>query len=231
MEAAAPAPAATQPAVAQGPSQAQIDAAQMEFNALETDFGATAKQPLDQQPAAELQAKYAAVVRNDALPDAMKRTADFRLAVLKVRIDAQHRLEQVRKAEADAAAKTLVLKAEKEELQQRLEANKVDVYSAVGTLQPSSLQFGAETLFRLTDPANGRTVVYLRGNSADAMKLMGRFVGVRGDAVTDDRLSLRVIPFTEIAPVEVAQVNNKVSANIVPPSLVPHAAQASVGNP
>ncbi|MGA2229636.1 MAG: hypothetical protein ABSH22_01810, partial [Tepidisphaeraceae bacterium] len=203
----------TQPAVAQvpaGPTPAEL--AETEYQALETEFQAASAKPLSDQPAADLAKRYEALTKNDALPDADKENAGFRLAILKVRLDAQARLADVAKMETQAAAQSQVLKAEQDELQKRLDANEVHLYAAVGQLEPSSLQFGAETLYRLVDPATSRTVIYVKGDDASAVKLMGQFVGVRGDAADDAKLNIKVIPFTVIEAVDAAEVNHKVMA-------------------
>jgi len=216
---------ATQPAA---PSPSDLAAA--DFAAAEADFAAASKKPLEEQPIAGLADRFDKLMKNAALPETDRETAGFRVAVLKVRENAQTRLAEVNKTDAEAATRTQNLKAEQDELQQRLLANDVKLYAAVGSLQPSSLQFGADTLYRLADPATGRTVIYIKGDSVAAVKLMGQFVGVRGDAVSDDKLNIRVIPFTLIEPVDPTLLNSKVVAGIMPPSLVAHAVQASAGN-
>jgi SH3-like domain-containing protein len=223
----APAPA-TQPAIAAGPSPA--DLAETSFQSLESEFAAASKQPLEQQPIADLAKRYEAMCKDENLSLTDQQTAGFRLAILQVRESAQERLAEVAKLESQAAARNQTLKAEQSELEQRLATNEVRLFAAVGTLEASSLQYGAGTLYRLTDPANGRTVIYVRGDDSQAVKLMGQFVGVRGDAVTDDRLNIKVIPFTAIETVDPAQVNGKVIAGIIPPSLMTHAVQASAAN-
>jgi uncharacterized protein YgiM (DUF1202 family) len=221
----------TQPAVAvvpAGPTPAEL--AETNFHTAEADFEAASAKPLSDQPAADLEKRYEALSKNDALPDVDKQTAGFRLAILKVRVDAQARLAEVAKMETAAAAQSQVLKAEQDELQKRLEANEVHLYAAVGQLEPSSLQFGAGTLYRLIDPATSRTVIYVKGDDATAVKLMGQFVGVRGDATDDEKLNIKVIPFTVLEMVDPAEVNHKVMAGIVPPSMTGQAIQASAGN-
>ena len=112
----------------------------------------------------------------------------------------------------------------------RLNAEKVDTYAAVGQLQASSLQYGSQTLYRLVDPANGRTVVYLRTSDPKTADMIGQFVGVRGELVDDDQLNLKVIPFTDITPVDSSLVNTKIQAEFIPPSMIGHGVQASTGN-
>jgi hypothetical protein len=89
---------------------------------------------------------------------------------------------------------------------------------------------GAQTLYRLADPATGHTVIYVRGDDGAALKLMGQFVGVRGDTVTDGQLDVQVIPFTSIDAVDPNQVNGKIISIIIPPSMMGRAVQASAGN-
>ena len=175
----------------------------------------------------DLAKRYEALAANTSLDDTDRQTAGFRLAVLKVRLDAQARLADVHRMEVEASARDQTLKAEQEELQKRLDANAVRLYAAVGTLQPSSLQLGTPILYRLVDPATGRTLVYVRGDPAESLKFVGKFCGVRGDAETDDKLNVKVIPFTVIEAVDPADVNNKVIAGISPASLLPRAIQAS----
>jgi len=216
------------PAAPAGPSPAEI--AQQQFVSAESDFAAASAKPLEQQPIAAMTKEYEPLSQSKDISAADRQTAGFRLAILKVRLDAQQRLADVTKMEADSTQHNQALKAEQDELQKRLDANAVKLYAAVGQLQPSSLQYGSNTLYRLTDPATGRTVIYVRGDNAEAVKYIGQFVGVRGDATTDDRLNIQVIPFSVIEAVDPNQVNNKVISGIIPPSMTGKAIQASSGN-
>jgi len=80
------------------------------------------------------------------------------------------------------------------------------------------------TLYRLTDPANGRTVVYLRSNDERMPRMIGQFIGVKGEVVTDQQLSLRVITPTDMQTVDPNKLFTSVAATIVPPSLLSKAA-------
>jgi len=82
-------------------------------------------------------------------------------------------------------------------------------------------------MYRLTDPATGRTVIYLRTADSTVAGLMGQFVGVKGDASTDPQLSLRVIEPTGIEVVDPAKVNTTVAAEFIPPSLLARQASAT----
>jgi uncharacterized protein YgiM (DUF1202 family) len=224
-------PATTQPAAeAAAPAPSPADVAEAQFIALETEFNAASAKPLEDQPDADLAKRYEALSKNDALPPSDQQTAGFRYAVLKVRLDAQARLADVKKMEEVAAQRDKMLQAEQQELQKRLDASQVTLYAAVGQIQASSLQFGSQTLYRLTDPATGRTMIYVRGDDTDAVKLMGQFVGVRGDTSVDEKLNVKVIDCTLIEAADSSQVNTKIIAGIVPPSLLSPAVQASAGN-
>ncbi len=181
--------------------------AEAAFDKAESQFLASRAQPLDQQPLESLVRQFQAVSDSDALPESMRRLADSRLATVKLRAAAQADLIQARQSQSDLKQKQLALEAEQQELQKRIAENTVKVYPAVGTLQASSLQQGQGTLFRITDPATGRTVCYLRSNDAKTVPLIGQFVGVKGALQDEARLG--------------AKVHLTITARITPPSLMP----------
>jgi hypothetical protein len=89
-------------------------------------------------------------------------------------------------------------------------------------------------LYRVTDPATGRTVCYVRSNEATTVNLIGQFVGVKGQLKDEARLGARVVTPTEISPCDPAKVHTAITAQIIPPSLMPkEPAQATTneGNP
>jgi len=212
MEVVTPAPA---PAAAEA-----VVAADNFFEKTENDFTAATAKPLDQQPIDELIKAYQSLVDDEALAPTLRRIAQSRLATLKGRADAAGQLAAVRKNQQDLKQKQLALQAERKELEQRL-ANSAIRYAALGTLQPSSLQVGQGTLYRLTDPANGRTIVYLRSTDAKMNSFLGSFVGIRGDIVTDDKANLRYITPTDIVLVDPTKLNGTISAELMPTSLQP----------
>ena len=91
------------------------------------------------------------------------------------------------------------MQAEQQELAERLEQQEVQVFTAVGELQPSSLQIGGGTLYRLVDPATGRTEIYVRTTDTKITAMMGQFIGITGEPTTDPQLSLRLIEPTDAA--------------------------------
>jgi uncharacterized protein YgiM (DUF1202 family) len=195
------------------------------FTQDEAAFTEVSKQPLDQQPLDDLIAKYQAISNNEQLSDELKNVVTIRIATLKARQDNKVKLIEVRKLEKQAADRQLALQAEQEELAERLKQQQIQVFTAVGELQPSSLQIGGGTLYRLVDPATGRTEIYVRTSDTKITAMMGQFIGVKGEPETDSQLSLRVIEPTDAQQVDEAKVNSSVMASIVPPSML--ARQAS----
>jgi len=196
-----------------------LPSAEVRFEQAETAFNALSKIPTEDQAMDEVLTQYNSLSTDDTLAESLKRIVDFRIVTLKVRQGAKVELLALRETQKANQQKQLALKAEHEELVNRVKDSSVQVFSAVGTLQTSSLQQGGQTLYRLTDPATGRTVVYLRSNDASLLSLLGQFVGVRGDVVTDQQLSLRMITPTETLPVDPDQLFKTIAAPIVPPSL------------
>ena len=215
---------ATQPSAAAG-----LPSDEARFDALEAKFKTTSDMEILEQPVDELLAEYQALVKSDSLPESMRRIADHRIASLKVRAEAKENLLAVRKIQEEVAQRRQALKAEQEELEQRMRENDVKVYTAVGQLQTSSLQQGSVTLYRLTDPANGRTIVYLRSNDPKVVTMLGQFIGIRGDITNDQQLNLRVIDPTTVEAVDPSLLHTKVAAQVYPPSMLPTGTQASTG--
>ena len=219
--------------VAAAPStRPSAPAPEVVFDKLEGDFLATAKQPLDQQPVAELLKSYQELSKDEKLPESMRRITDYRVATLQARVQAQQELAAVRKQQEEMAQRRMAMKAEQDELIARIKATEVKVFAAVGTLQTSSLQLGGGTLYRLTDPANGRTLVYVRTSDAKYAGYLGKFIGLRGEVTRDMQNNLRFVSPTEVETVDPGQVNSRVTAAISPPSLLraPVQTEASTGN-
>jgi uncharacterized protein YgiM (DUF1202 family) len=207
---------------AEAPSTQPVLSAADQFDKLEAEFNAASNQPIQEQPVAALTASYQALMNGDELPVSMRRIAELRLATLKIRQEALDQYTSTKKAAEEMKQRQMTLKAEQDELQQRIKEHDVQIYTAVGTVQTSSLQQGNGVLYRLTDPANGRTVVYIRTTDPEYAKHIGQFVGVRGDLTTDTQLSLKVIDSPKTTEsVDQTQVHAKVTAQIIPPSLTP----------
>jgi uncharacterized protein YgiM (DUF1202 family) len=200
---------------------------------LEVKFKEASGKPLVDQPLEELTAGYTSVSTQPNLTKQIRRVVDARLAALKVRTEARESYLVLKKNQADVETKRQALAAEREELQERIKQNEVKVYTAVGTLRTSSLQLGSGggMLYRLTDPATGRTVVYLRSADQSVTSLINRFIGVKGDLANDPALNLKVINNPSGAEVvDQTKVNGTVAAQVIPPSLLPKINTASTGS-
>jgi hypothetical protein len=222
----------TGPSVALAPTtqpQEAVAAAQAEFAQLEATFATESAKPLEDQDPEKLSASYDKLAKGGLLPDSLRQIADYKAASLKARADDRAEYLVVKKEQDEMKARVAALRAERDELETRVKANEIKSYAAVGTLRASSLQQGAQTLFRLTDPSSGRTVIYIRTNDAKLGALMNQFIGVKGTVTDDAQLSLKVIDPTDFEAVDQTKLYTGVMAQIVPPSLMP-SGQASTGN-
>lgn len=204
--------------------------AEEDFDKLESSYAEITKQPLDQQDIPMLLTSYEKFAKADAgLPETLRRIAEAKAGYLKTRVKDKEEFVAVMKQQQDMKQRQIALKAEREELEARLKAADMKYFAAVGVLRPSSLQTGQSTLYRLTDPATGRTVIYLRSDDNKIGSFIGQFIGVKGEPTTDTQLSVRMITPTEYEPVDPAKLYTKVAAQIVPPSLMPGGETATTG--
>jgi hypothetical protein len=204
-------PPATQPA--------RFDAI-AEYDALEKEYAGLSKKPILEQPLPDLIARYQKVIEADDLPSSMRQIAQIRIASLQARNDAREKFLAVQNDEKKMAAKQQSLIAERQEIEERIKQNNLEIFVAVGTLRTSSLQMGQGTLYRLTDPATGRTVAYVRTTDTKFAGMLGQFIGVRGTVTNDAQLKTIIENPTEAKQVEPEKVNRSIAAQFVPPSLV-----------
>jgi uncharacterized protein YgiM (DUF1202 family) len=222
-----PATQPAEPVIAKAPQDTSAqDAAkaEAEFDRLEAALKTSLEKPLAEQPVDELLQGYETLVKNQNLSITMRRISYIRAIGLKTKTQAKTDLLATRKQQAESTARIDALQAQRQAVEQKLAG--LTVYTAVGKLQSSTLQVGAGTLYRLTDPATNHTLCYVR--SADANKftpLLDKFVGIKGDLVSDPQLTLKVVDATDLAAVDPAKVNKGVSAQIIPPSLITKPAQ------
>ena len=205
-------------------SQAQFDRAEREFT--RADHLPLAKQPLD-----GLEWRYKTLATDPTLPTSMRQVAERRTADLAVRIDARRQMLATDRQAAADAAREQALAAEQRELADRVKSQQVATYAAVGTLRVSSLQQSGPTLYRLTDPNSGNTLIYVRTTDRTTYDgLLGQFIGVRGNVTVDAATRLRYVTPTAADVVEVAKVNNGVVAAFTPPSLLARGPVATAGS-
>ncbi len=204
-------------------------AAQAEFDKLESTFATESGKPLEDQNPRPLSESYDKLAKGGMLPDSLRKVAEYKAAALKARADDRDEYLAVKKEQDEMKARVAALRAEREELEVRVKQSEIKAYAAVGTLRASSLQVGSQTLYRLTDPASGRTVIYLRTNDPALGTLMNQFIGVKGAVSDDAQLNLRVIDATSFETVDQSKLYTGVMSEIVPPSLLPQG-QANVSN-
>jgi uncharacterized protein YgiM (DUF1202 family) len=215
----APRPEADRPVVAAPTTRQSDESAEIEFDRLEALAKSSTSLSLDQQPLTELIKGYDALLKGESLPVSMRRMSEVRLLSLRMKLEAQQELLATRKQQEEADKKLEALRAERATIEARL-AGGIAVYTALGTLQASAVQPGGQTLYRLTDPGTQRTLCYVRSGDPKHVAMIGQFVGVRGDLLSDPRLSLKTVVATELVAVDQAKVNNGVTAQVSPPSLI-----------
>ena len=200
----------------------QAASAEARFDKIEADFEAASQRPVIDQPVEEMLTSYQSIVKDDELPESLKRIADARIAVLKARKQTREEFAAVRKSQDEMEARRKALQAEQQELEEQIQKTNVEFFAAVGTLRTSSLQQGPRgtTLYRLTDPETGRTLIYVRSGDRAYGAMMNQFVGVKGELKADPLLRLKVITPTETRAVEQSKVGNTIAAAVIPPTLL-----------
>jgi hypothetical protein len=204
------------------PSDSQPATADAKFEKLEGEFEAASQKPIVEQPIDDLLGSYQSLTRDDSLPESLKRLADARIAALKVRKQTREEFLVVRKNQDEMENRRKALQAERQELEEQIKATNVEFFAAVGTLRTSSLQQGPKgtTLYRLTDPQTGRTLVYVRSADREFSAMLNQFVGVKGELKADPLLRMKVITPSETRPVDQTKVGTTVAAGVLPPSLL-----------
>jgi uncharacterized protein YgiM (DUF1202 family) len=200
--------------------------AEAEFDRLEALRKGSLDKNLAEQPVEELVSGYEALVKDEYLSVPMRRISEVWLIGLRSKAAAKAELLATRKEQAEAMERIAALRAEREAVEQK-RAEGLVVYTALGTLKASTLQVGDGTLYRVTDPATDRTLCYVRNNEAGFVKFLDKFVGVKGEAVSDPQLTLKVISTAEAEVVDMDKVNKGVTALYLPPSLLSRPAGAT----
>ena len=217
-------PATGGDAIAQAPTTQPLSA-DAQFDALEAEFADISSKKIDEQPIEQLMASYQKLIASNELPESMKRIADYRVKMLGVRNEAKKEYEKALAEQQMLAEKRKAADAEREELAETIKKTDVTLYAAVGTLQTSSWQNGNGLLYRLTDPATGRTVVYIRATDASKYGAMiGKFIGVKGEITSESALSMKVLVPTDAKEVDPNALYRTIASQIVPASMLPKTA-------
>lgn len=170
-----------------------IGKASAELAKLNADYDAVQKQPIGERPLADLRKSYEALAARDDAAISVRRAAERRVATIKLLEEQQAELTAARKDATEFRAKQAEYENQRRQIETRIKQTGVTVYTAVGQLDTSSIQQGGQTLYRLVDPADGQTVVYIRTSDLAQTTMIGKYVGVRGEVVSDQQLSVKVI--------------------------------------
>ncbi len=227
--------AETPPVVTQIPEIPEVvlpttrPAVYVEFEELDKRYSAVGNDPVEEQPLEELKQAFQALLakaKEEGRVGGLVPAIEMRLRTIEVRQEALQDLRAVQAMREEMDKRQKMLEAESQELAERVENSKVTVYTAVGVLQPSTLQVGSTPIFRLCDPGNGRTIIYLRAEGEQAQSLarhLEKFIGVRGAKTDDKDLSMTFIQVNHVAGVDPAEVFKSVAAELIPPSMVQNA--------
>lgn len=201
------------------PQLTTIQKLQEQLAKLEDDYAAAAQKEITEQPIDQLMQGYNALLADQQLPPNARKVAEYRVNALKLRKETLDQFLATKKMQEEIAAKQKDLKAEQEELQQRVAEVAVKRYAAIGRLVQSSLSIGNQSLYRLVDPATSRTIIYVRAGDKPLGDSLDKFVGIEGQVVSDDAAKLTYVQPSKVDVVESKQVNVKVFADFSPPSL------------
>lgn len=170
------------------------------LRAVEQEMLPLFSQPLESQPIDEMIAAYENVAANAELPPMDRRIVDVRLQALRYNQDLAAALREIAQAREAAA------QIEAEAAADAPEPGPVS-YDAVGKLLASSVYDGRNLprMYRLVDPASGRTIAYVQPGGPVNARLLGKVVGVVGQSDYDPALKLQVIEVEQINPLEAAR--------------------------
>jgi uncharacterized protein YgiM (DUF1202 family) len=221
-----PAPTTTPSGAAAAPKAvAQVE----DFAKVEADFKSAIDLPIADQPIEKLTERYQTLAKNGKLTSAAQRIVDTRLKFLAYAGAAREEMLAFQKKKEESKAKLTALEAERQEIDARRAQTQVELYTAVGALRVSSIQQGVGgTLYRLTDPSTGRTLVYVRSQDPKFAQSLNQFVGIRGQVRTDAALKAKIITPETVEQVEQAKVNSTIIATITPPSMLRESATVEV---
>lgn len=206
------------------PTSEAVAAAEKEFDALEAKVEAAMKLKLEDQPLDELLAGYQKIVAAKTTSPAQLRIAQFRIERLTLQKDMLAKHKETEQMRAQIAAQLKPIEAENQEIAERVKATEIKHFTAVGTLRPSALVYGGRSLYRLTDPQSGRTVIYINSDDPAVIRHEGMFVGVRGEITDDTTKAIKFIQPKEVEQIDPSLISRgKIASPLLPASLQPTA--------
>ncbi len=157
--------------------------------------------PLEEQPIDSLRASYEVVAADATLPHSDRQIATARINQLNRNVQLIESLRQLARTREQLGQRSVdEVMGELRERQTQAEAQRPP-YDAVGRLLASAVYDGASLprLYRLVDPASGRTIAYVDpGAAPQAAGHLGAVVGIRGRARFDPALKLRLFDVERI---------------------------------
>jgi hypothetical protein len=187
---------------------------------VERQYESTKDLPLEQRPVTDMLASYRSLADDASLSAAARTTARNRVTLLAILEKQSAEITQAKQATSDFATRQAELDGQARQIEQRLQTAGIANYTAVGELRMSSIKRADnQPLLRLVDPADGRTLVYIKLTDAKQQTLIEKFVGLKGEVARDPQLSVDVIEPSDMQEVNADKVFHGVTARIYPPSL------------
>lgn len=189
------------PAEVEGPPSVyaiSVKAESPAVQALEAQLLDAGRKPLEEQPLEQLLAGYADALQKGGLSVLDQRIVGARIEQMTRQAEVAKLLKSLKQTQETVATSTVAV-VEPPKPRPRT------AYNAVGQLLASGVYDGqsAPLLFRVVEPANLRTIAYVRpGKNFDTQGSLGRIVGVIGNTQYDPTLKLRVLDVEEIDVLE-----------------------------
>ena len=147
-------------------------------------------EPLGSSELSALKERYLILTNDPACEAEILALATTRVQQLDIQLEAQQRIQELKKLRAGVESDSEQLKAIKVAMEARSD------YTVVGVLNASTVYDGVRLplLFRLTDPAAGQTVAYVSAKDANTLSTMlGTLVGIRGTKRFDEALKVNIV--------------------------------------
>ena len=147
-------------------------------------------EPLGSSELTTLKERYLILTNDPACEAEILALAKARVQQLDIQIEAQQRMQELKKLRAGLDSDTEQLKAIKLAMEARSD------YTVVGVLNASTVYDGVRLplLFRLTDPAAGQTVAYVAAKDPNMLTTMlGTLIGIRGTKRFDEALKVNIV--------------------------------------
>ena len=147
-------------------------------------------EPLGSSELTTLKERYLILTNDPACEAEILALAKARVQQLDIQIEAQQRIQELKKLRAGIDADSEQLKAIKLAMEARSD------YTVVGVLNASTVYDGVRLplLFRLTDPAAGQTVAYVAAKDPNMLTTMlGTLIGIRGTKRFDEALKVNIV--------------------------------------